>query len=82
MPAHPERGDVYRPENLPGIVFEEVRAKAVDQTVDGPYGKVEGAITVRELHMDGSTEDKIFAPGYGEFPPRRPTGSWRRCRWP
>lgn len=39
----------------------------MDQTVDGPYGRVEGATTVRELHMDGSTEEKVFAPGYGEF---------------
>lgn len=67
MPAHPQKGDVYRPENLPGVVFEEVTVKEVDRTVDGPYGKVEGAMTVRELHMDGSTEDKTFAPGYGEF---------------
>ncbi|MEU6380367.1 hypothetical protein [Streptomyces sp. NPDC046909] len=67
MPAHPAKGDVYRPENLPGVVFEEVRVKATGQTVEGPYGKVAGAITVHELHMDGSTEDKVFAPGYGEF---------------
>lgn len=67
MPAAPEKGDVYRPENLPEIVFEEVTVRAVDQTVDGPYGRIEGAMTVRELHMDGSTEDKVFAPGYGEF---------------
>jgi hypothetical protein len=67
MPARPEKGDVYRPENLPGVVFEEVEVKAVDQTVPGPYGPVEGAITVRELHMDGTYEDKVFAPGYGEF---------------
>ncbi|MFF0201354.1 hypothetical protein [Streptomyces sp. NPDC005017] len=67
MPAAPEKGDVYRPENLPGKVFEEVTVRAVDQPVDGPYGEVDGAITVRELHMDGSTEDKVFAPGYGEF---------------
>lgn len=67
MPARPAEGDVYRPENHPGVVFEEVRVKEVGQSVDGPYGKVEGAITVRELHMDGSTEDKVFAPGYGEF---------------
>ncbi|MFI7410220.1 hypothetical protein ACIBU0_16300 [Streptomyces sp. NPDC049627] len=67
MPAHPEKGDVYRSENLPGVVFEEVTVKDVDRTVDGPYGKVQGAMTVRELHMDGSTEDKTFAPGYGEF---------------
>ncbi|MCW8381947.1 hypothetical protein [Streptomyces justiciae] len=67
MPGQPRKGDVYRTENLPGVVFEEVRVTAVDQTVDGPYGKVEGAITVHELHMDGSTEDKVYAPGYGEF---------------
>lgn len=74
MPAHPEKGDVYRPENLPGVVFEEVRVKAVDQTVDGPYGDIEGAMTVTELHMDGSTEDKVFAPGYGEFSTGNPAG--------
>ncbi|MGW5469746.1 hypothetical protein [Streptomyces chartreusis] len=67
MPAHPERGDVYRTENLPGVVFEEVTVKQTDRTVDGPYGPVKGAITVHELHLDGSTEDKTFAPGYGEF---------------
>ncbi|MFJ8631181.1 hypothetical protein [Streptomyces sp. NPDC093568] len=67
MPAHPEKGDVYRPENQPGVVFEEVTVTETGRTVDGPYGKVEGAMTVRELHMDGSTEDKTFAPGYGEF---------------
>ncbi|MCL8013458.1 hypothetical protein [Streptomyces sp. AS02] len=67
MPADPEKGDVYRPENLPGVVFEEVTVREAGRTVDGPYGKVEGAMTVRELHMDGSTEEKTFAPGYGEF---------------
>ncbi|MBA2312163.1 MAG: hypothetical protein H0V97_05090 [Actinobacteria bacterium] len=67
MPADPKVGDIYRPENIPGFVFEEVTVKAVDQTVDGPRGPVEGAIRVEELLMDGTTEDKIFAPGYGEF---------------
>ena len=67
MPAHPRVGDVYRPENIPGVVFEEVTVKAVDQTVDGPRGRVRGAIRVRERPMDGVLEDKVFAPGYGEF---------------
>ena len=67
MPAHPQVGDVYRPENMPGVVFEEVMVEAVDQTLDGPLGPVEGGIVVRELHMDGATEDKQFAPAYGEF---------------
>jgi hypothetical protein len=67
MPADPEVGDVYRPENIPGLVFEEVTVKSVQETVDGPHGAVDGAITVNELHLEGSHEGKIFAPGYGEF---------------
>lgn len=67
MPASPAVGDVYRPENAYPIVFEEVVVEGVGQVVDGPRGPVPGAITVEELHMDGTREDKIFAPGYGEF---------------
>jgi hypothetical protein len=67
MPAMPRVGDVYRPENVPDLVFEEVTVSEVGVTVDGPAGAVAGAIVVRELHMDGATEDKTFAPGYGEF---------------
>jgi hypothetical protein len=67
MPADPQVGDVYRPENVPGVVFEEVTVKATGRTVEGPRGPVSGAVEVLELHMDGATEDKTFAPGYGEF---------------
>jgi hypothetical protein len=67
MPANPQVGDVYRPENAYPLVFEEVIVRSVGQTVNGPTGPVAGAITVEELHMDGTREDKIFAPGYGEF---------------
>jgi len=67
MPADPQVGDVYRPENIPGLVFEEVTVKEVGQTLDGPLGPIEGGLLVEELHMDGGTEDKTFAPAYGEF---------------
>jgi hypothetical protein len=67
MPAEPKVGDVYRPENAVGIVFEEVTVKSVGKTVQGPQGPVRGAIVTDELHSDGSHEGKIFAPGYGEF---------------
>lgn len=68
MPAHPEPGQVFRAENVPGVVFEEQTVRKVDQTVDGPSGKVAGAVTMDELHVDGvSGERKTFAPGYGEF---------------
>jgi hypothetical protein len=67
MPAQPRVGDVYRSENVPGLVFEEVKIKTVGKTVQGPHGSVAGAIVAEELHQDGSHEDKFFAPGYGEF---------------
>jgi hypothetical protein len=67
MPADPQVGDVYRPENIPGFVFEEVTVVSIDQTLDGPLGPIEGGLLVEELHMDGATEEKTFAPGYGEF---------------
>ena len=67
MPANPQVGDVYRTENIPGLVFEEVTIKTTGLTVDGPYGPVAGAIVAEELHLEGDHEDKTFAPGYGEF---------------
>jgi hypothetical protein len=67
MPAHPKTGDVFRTENVPGIVFEEVKVKRVGVTVHGPNGPVPGAIVGQELHLDETHEDKTFAPGYGEF---------------
>lgn len=67
MPATPAVGNAYRPENRYGVVFEEAVVTEVGRTVAGPRGPVEGAIVIRELHMDGGTEYKTFAPGYGEF---------------
>jgi hypothetical protein len=67
MPAHPKVGDVHRAENIPAIAFEEVAIKTVGKTVNGPSGRVHGAMVARELHDDGTYSDKVFAPGYGEF---------------
>jgi uncharacterized protein YodC (DUF2158 family) len=57
MPAHPKVGDVYRTENAPGIVFEEVTVKSVGGQ----------RMVASELHSDGTREEKVFARGYGEF---------------
>ncbi len=67
MPADPQVGDVYRPENAPPFVFEQVTVKSVGVMVNGPQGRLGGAIIIEELHADGALEDKTFAPGYGEF---------------
>jgi hypothetical protein len=67
MPAHPKAGDVYRTENAPGLVFEEVTVKSVDKTLAGPLHQIGGGLIGRELHQDGGSESKTFAPNYGEF---------------
>ena len=67
MPADPQAGDVYRPENIPGLVFEEVVVLSIDETMDGPFGTIENVLLVEEHHADGANEDKAFAPNYGEF---------------
>ncbi len=67
MPALPSVGNVYRPENIFPTVFEEVTVTQAGVAVSGPIGPVSGAIVGSELHLDGSREDKTFAPGYGEF---------------
>jgi hypothetical protein len=67
MPGDPQVGDVYRTENAPGFVFEEVTVRSIDQTLKGPTGPIEGGLLADELHSDGKIEQKVFAPGYGEF---------------
>jgi hypothetical protein len=67
MPGKPTVGQVVRTENIPAIVFEEVTIRETGKTVAGPAGPVRNAIVGSELHQDGTREDKIFAPGYGEF---------------
>jgi hypothetical protein len=67
MPGDPQVGQVHRAENIPAVAFEEVEIKTTDKTVNGPTGRVDGAMVGRELHDDGTYSDKVFAPGYGEF---------------
>jgi hypothetical protein len=68
MPADPQPGQVYRTENIPGRIMEEVTVAEVGVTTDGPRGAVEGCIVATENHvLEGVYEDKWFCPGYGEF---------------
>lgn len=67
MPAKPEVGNVYRVENIPARVFEEVTVTDIATTLEGPSGQITNGMTGEQLHMNASYSDKIFAPGYGEF---------------
>ena len=67
MPADPQVGDAYNAETIPGVAWEEVTVKEVGVTLDGPAGPIQGCMIGSELHADGAREEKIFAPGHGEF---------------
>jgi len=67
MPAKPELGDVFRVEQVIGIVFEELTVVENHKTVEGPNGQVSDAIVVDELSVDGGHSKKTLAPAYGEF---------------
>jgi hypothetical protein len=75
MPAKPAKGDVFFPENNKPFVFEKVTVEATGLTIPGPRGAVGGAIKTRENLLDGTTEEKTFAPGYVEHTARVPFGS-------
>ena len=66
MPANPEVGDTFKPEDLFPIVDETVEVVDVDVDVNVPAGKHDGAIKVEESTLLGpDTELKWYAPGVG-----------------
>lgn len=67
MPADPTVGQVFRPENIPDLVFEEVTVQETDLTAEGPTGPLTGVLGFQEMLADGDTELKQYAPGYGEY---------------
>jgi len=66
IPANPELGDMFKPEDLFPIVDETGEVVGVDQDVLVPAGKYDGAIEVKESsRIDPGTELKWYAPGVG-----------------
>jgi hypothetical protein len=66
MPAHPERGDVFKQEDLFPIVDETDEVVGVDLDVQVPAGKYDDAIAIKESSLlTPGTEMKWYAPGVG-----------------
>jgi hypothetical protein len=66
MPANPEVGDIWNPENIPALgIMETDELKKVGVKVKVPAGKMDGCLEVRELDLDGEKETKWYAPGVG-----------------
>jgi hypothetical protein len=65
MPAHPEVGQIFNPENLPGVVYETDEILSLSQKTTTPAGPVDTGMLVKETLMDGSIEHKVYAANYG-----------------
>lgn len=66
MPANPELGDVFKPEDLFPIVDETAEIVRVNRDVLVPAGKYDDAIAVEEsTQLAPGTELKWYAPGVG-----------------
>jgi len=66
MPANPELGDVFKPEDLAPIVDETAEVVGVDLNVLVPAGKYDGAIKIKEITSLGPDVGfKWYAPGVG-----------------
>jgi hypothetical protein len=65
MPGHPEVGQVFNPENLPGVVYETDEIMSLAEKVDTPGGPIDNALLIKEKLMDGSIEYKVNAANLG-----------------
>jgi hypothetical protein len=66
MPAHPEDGDVFKPEDLMPFVDESDEIVKVDKTVKVPAGTFEDCIQILESsQLSAGTETKWYAPEVG-----------------
>jgi hypothetical protein len=66
MPANPEVGDVFKPEDLIPVVDETAQVVRVGVKVKVPAGAYEDAITIEETSaLEPGTTTKWYAPGVG-----------------
>jgi hypothetical protein len=66
MPADPEVGDTWKPEDVPGGPEEVAEVVREDRSVKVPAGMFEGCLQVEELNVaDGDKGTKWYAPGIG-----------------
>jgi hypothetical protein len=73
MPGDPSLGMRFNPENIPGLVFETVAVRSMNETYGLPAGPlVADVLVLHETLDDGTEETKFYAAGYGNVNVRVP----------
>lgn len=65
MPANPQVGMIFYPENRPGLVFEQDEVLSLSEEIMTPKGLINDGLLIQETLMDGAVEFKTYAPNYG-----------------
>jgi hypothetical protein len=65
MPAHPEVGQVFNPENLPGVVYETDEILSLTEKAATPAGPTDRGMLIKETLMDKSIEHKVYVADFG-----------------
>ncbi len=66
MPAHPEVGVTWKPEDLAPWIEEQALVLETDVTLDMPFGELEGCVMLLLGTEPGDEHVKYYAPGMGE----------------
>jgi len=65
MPGQPQVGMIFKPENLPGVVYETDEIISLNEKTTTPDGPTDNAVLIKEILMDGSIEYKVDAANFG-----------------
>jgi hypothetical protein len=65
MPAHPAVGQVFNPENHPGLAYETDEVLSLTEKTTTPDGPTDQGLLIKEILMDGSIEYKVDVANFG-----------------
>jgi hypothetical protein len=74
MPARPNTGMVFHPENLPGVAYETDEVLGMNEKTTTPKGPVSDGLLIKETLMDNSIEYKVWVKGFGVVEDRSSDG--------
>jgi len=65
MPAHPQVGQTFNPENFPGVAYETDEILSLTEKTTTPDGPSDKGVLIKEILMDGSIEHKVNVANFG-----------------
>jgi hypothetical protein len=65
MPAHPQVGQIFNPEDFPGVAYETDEILSLTEKTTTPAGPSDKGVLIKEILIDGSIEHKVNVADFG-----------------